>query len=186
MVPVTVSFAVTREDYLDWRTAQMKHAMTRTYRQTVKLAGAYLLIFSVMMLALGIGAGWPTKWPAAVAAAGGIVLLFLLKPTLFALMRLRAADEFDSGRAGTPSQTVRFYPDRIEVRSERYEASLPYGMLFCAYEDGAVFLLYTGAGECRCVPKRAMAPGDCEKVEALLADRLKQNFIQEGAREWTK
>lgn len=186
MEPVSVSFAVTREDFLDWRKAQMKRAMTRAYRQTVKLIGVYLLVFSALMILLCVARDWPCQWPAAVAAAGGVFLLFLVDPTTIALTRLRAAEDFDSGRAWTPAQSVRFFPDRIEVRSERYDAEIPYGMLFCAYEDGAVFLLYTGGGECRCIPKRAMAPGDCEKVEALLADRLKQKFIQEGAREWTK
>ncbi len=186
MEPVAVSFAVTREDFLDWRKAQMKRAMAGAYRRTVRLAGVYLLIFSAVAILLCLARGWPLQWLAAIAAAGGVFLIFLLNPTSLAVVRLRAAEEFDSGRAWTPAQAVRFYPDRLEVRSERYEAEIPYGMLFCAYEDGAVFLLYTGGVECRCIPKRAMAPGDCEKVEELLADRLKQKFIQEGAREWTK
>lgn len=186
MEPVTVSFAVTRDDFLDCRTAQMKRAMTHAYRLGVRLTGAYLLIFSAVEIALCVARGWPGRWPAAVAAAGGIFLLFLLNPTLFTLTRMRAAEDFDSGRTAPASQTVRLFPDRIEIRSERYEAELPYSMLFCVFEDGGVFLLYTGGGECRCIPKRAMAPGDCETAEALFADRLKQKFIQEGAREWTR
>ncbi len=74
----------------------------------------------------------------------------------------------------------------VEISSERYEAKIPYGMLFAAYADETTILLCTASDESRIVPKRTMSTEEQKRVESLLASEINQKFKQEGAREWTK
>ena len=166
---------------MDRRAAQANAAVSRRFAAAVKLLGVCLLAFAFLLPALRLSG----RWFCAVSVACGVFLLFLCRPLGHALVRRRAAEDYEAGRCETPAQTVRFCGDHIEVRTERYEAEIPYGMLYRAYENETVFLLYTGIGECRSVPKRIMNGEDRKRVENLLKDRMKQNFVQEGAREWT-
>lgn len=186
MEPVTVNFAMTRDDYINGRLAQMKMLMPKTYHFSVKFMGIDLIVLACVLLVMGNLFHKPVQWLCAVLVAIGVFLLLMYFPTIAAVVRRRAANEFDAGRGGTPAHTVSFREDCVEVSTERYEAKIPYELFYSAYEDDSVILLYTGIGECRSVPKRTMDGAEQKRVESLLAERLKQKFKQEGAREWTK
>ena len=49
------------------------------------------------------------------------------------------------------AQSLSFFADHVDVKSDRYEASLPYAML-SVWEDGRILLLRLGPGESRYVP----------------------------------
>jgi hypothetical protein len=182
MEPVTVRFAATADDAVRMRRAQTKLALPRAYRSAAELFGVLFLLLAAAVPVFRL----PNRWAAAVAAVCGVFLLFLWQPLLRAAVRRGAQADFAAGRFGPPAQTVRFSPDEVEFAAEGYEGRIPYGMLYFAYEDRSVLLLYLGIGECRAVPLRAMAPEERRRVESLLKDRMKQKFMQEGAREWTK
>ncbi len=182
MEPVTVNFAMTRDDYMSGQLARAKSGTARTETIAVKIFGIFLILLAFLLLLTRT----TQSWLSAVAMAGGIFLLFLCRPLLHAIVRRKAADDFEAGRCGMPAQTVSFDNDRVCFRTERYEGHIPYGMLARAYEDGSVFLLFTGEDECRCIPKRTLDKQNQKRVEDLLKSRMKQKFVQEGAHEWTK
>lgn len=186
MEPFRISFATTREDYLNSRFAQARVQIPFAYDFAAKLLGVYLLLLACIFLAVCSVLNMPFQWLGAVLAAGGVFLLFLWRPLLDSLIRRHAEADFESGRGSTPSQNVWFYPDCVRFISERYEAEIPYEMFCRAYEDESVLLLYTGLDECRCIPKRALGGEECRLVESLLSERMKQKFKQEGARKWMK
>lgn len=179
MEPVSVSFLLTREDYIAFRLAEDEVCRHDGAAQRfARPCGAALLAAAFLLLAFCQDGAVPLL--CGMMAVCGIVLLFLLEPLAKSVVRGKAAQDFDEGMR-IPSQTVNFLPDRIEIRSERYRADLPYEMLCRAYENRKMFLLFTGIGECRCVPKRAMNEESREKVSGLLKECLKSKFIQEGA-----
>lgn len=182
MEPVTVSFAFTEEDAVRQREAQAALALPGPYRFSAAALGALFLLLAAAVPAFRL----PYRWGGAMAAACGVFLLFLLRPMLRAMLRRGAAEDFAAGRFGPAAQTVRFLPDAVEFRDERYEGRIPYGMLRAAYEDEKTLLLCLGESECRAVPLRAMDGEDRRRAEALLKDRMGRKFLQEGAREWTK
>jgi hypothetical protein len=184
--PVTVNFAMTREDFIASRTAQLKLLMPQPYRFAIKFMGAVLIGFAAVLLAAGHLRYRPAPWLGALLAVCGVFLFFMYLPTVEASARKHAANDFDAGRCGPPARKVCFGENSVEIRSERYQAKIPYEMFYSAYEDGSVFLLYTGIGECRSVPKRTMNGEERKRVADLLGERLKRKFKQEGTREWTK
>jgi hypothetical protein len=112
----------------------------------------------------------------------GLFISFYFNTLQPYFLRTRSANYFDSHGERMIAQTVTFYPDMLEITTDRYKANLPYQMLYQCYEDDKVFLLYTGIGEMRFIPKRAVSQEDCDRIHQILSEQLKEKYKQEGAR----
>jgi hypothetical protein len=182
MEPVTVSFALTRDDFADAALAQMKMQSGGVYRVGSRIVGLVMIAAACVLFTAKPGA----QPLISVLMVCGVFFLFLCIPTLEAAAKRRASAAFDTGRRSVTAQTAVFGEESVEVQSERYTAKIPYQMLYAAYADEKMILFCTGIGECRCVPKRIMKKDEQKRVEDLLAKTIKQKFKQEGAREWMK
>ena len=80
------------------------------------------------------------------------------------------------------AQTLRFEEDAVQVSSERYEAELPYPMLYRIYEDRHVFLLYLGIGELHFVPKRVLSEEEQRRLQQHFKRVMNEKYMQEGVR----
>lgn len=186
MDSVTVNFAMTREDFVSGALARLKMQTSGPYRMANRLTGGGLFVIGCVLFALYFAAGKPVQWLGTVCALFGAFLLFLNQPTQEAAVRRMAASRFEEGLCGVAAQTVSFGAGGVEISSERYEAKIPYGMLFAAYADETTILLCTASDESRIVPKRTMSTEEQKRVESLLAAEMNRKFKQEGARQWTK
>ena len=186
MEPVTVSFAMTRDDYVGGALARLKMQTSGPYLAANRLAGGGMVVLGGILFALHFTAHRPFQWLGAVCVVFGAFLLFLNLPAQEFFIRRAAAAKFEKGLAGVAAQTVSFGEDGVEIRSERYEAKIPYGMISAAYADGTAILLCTAEDESRIVPERTMTADEQKRVEGLLAEKMDRKFKQEGAREWTK
>lgn len=186
MEPVTLNFALTREDYGNGSAARLKMTTHGFSRTAERLTGIGLLALGGVLFALYFAAQRPMQWLAALCAVFGAYLLFLNQQVQEAAVRRIAGVQFEKGLCGVAAQQVVFREDCVEFRAERYEAKIPYGMLDSAYADESTVLLCTASDESRMIPKRTMTVQEQERVEHLLAAKLNQKFKQEGAREWTK
>jgi hypothetical protein len=186
MEPVTVSFAMTRDDFVGGALARLKMQTYGPYRLANRLTGVGMLVLGIVLFALYFSARWPMQWFGAVCVVFGAFLLFLNLPAQEFFIRRAAAAKFEQGLAGIAACTVSFGENGVSIRSERYDADLPYGMLSAAYADGTAILLCTAEDESRIVPVRAMTADEQKQVESLLAAKMKRKFKQEGTREWTK
>lgn len=179
MEPVTVNFALTREDCVQGSLARLSMLFPKKTYARFRTAGFLLFCAGCLLITESILLKQPLAWAGAVFAAAGVFAAFFLRPAQELSVRRMAGEGFDSGRFGTPAQTVIFGTEGIEVRSERYEAKIPYRMLSGAYEGRDAILVFTGADEWRTVPKRAMSPVECGRTAALLANGLHEKFRRE-------
>lgn len=186
MQPVTLTFAMTREDYVNGAAARLKMQTQGSYRAVNRLTGIALIVAGGVLFAFYFAARLPVQWLAALCAVFGAFLLFLSLQLQESAVRRMAAARFEKGLCGVAAQEVVFGESCVEFRAERYEAKIPYEMLFSAYADETTVLLCTASDESRIVPRRTMSLEEQERVEHLLAAKLNQKFKQEGAREWTK
>ncbi len=186
MEPVTLNFAMTREDFTNGAAARLKMQTGGTYRAVTRLAGAALILTGCVLFAFHFTAGRPVQWLAGLCAVFGAFLLFLGLQVEETAVRRMASARFEKGLCGVAAQEVVFREDGAEFRSERYEAKIPYEMFYAAYADETTVLLCTASDESRIIPKRTMSLEEQERVEHLLAAKLNRKFKQEGAREWTK
>ncbi len=186
MDAVTVSFAMTREDFVNGALARLRMQVSGAYRTANSLTGAGTAVIGLVLFALYFKAGRPVQWLGAVCLVFGAFLLFLNLPTQEAAVRRSAAARFEKGLCGVAAQTVGFGEDGVEISSERYEAKIPYEMLCAAFADETTVLLCTASDESRIIPKRTMSLEEQKRVESLLAVKMNRKFKQEGAREWTK
>lgn len=182
MEPVTVNFALTREDCINGAMARLAMMCPKKRKWLVRLAEVFLIAAGCILAAVGATTRRPAfMWPGAVLAAAGLFTVIFLQPAQETAVRHMAGEGFDSGHFGTPAQTVTFGPQNLSVRSERYEANVPYTMLFSAYSDRNVFLIFTASDEWRIIPKRAMNGEESKRVQGLLKAGMKEKFKLEVA-----
>lgn len=186
MEPVTVSFAMTRDDYVGGALARLKMQTSGPYRAANRLTGIGLVVIGGILFALYFSARRPVQWFGAACVVFGAFLLFLNLPAQEFFVRRAAEAKFEQGLAGIAAHTVVFGENDVEIHSERYDAKLPYGMFHSAFADGTAILLCTAEDESRVVPERAMTADEQKRVESLLAEKMNRKFKQEGTREWTK
>lgn len=179
MKSVTVRYALTREDCVNGALARLSMLFPKKTYSIFRAAGFLLFCSGCVLFALSVLQENRLAWPGAVLAVTGVFAAFFLHPTQEASVRRMARDGFDSGKFGTPAQTVTFGPEYFELRSERYEAKIPYRMLASAYENAETFLIFTEAEEWRAVPKRTMNSEECASAEKFLREGMKEKFRQE-------
>ena len=184
--PVTVNFAITRDDFVNGSLARLKMQTAGAYRTANRLTGAGAAVIGCVLFAFYFTTHRPVQWIGTVCIVFSAFLLFLNQSTQEAAVRRMAAARFEKGLCGVAAQTVSFAKDCVEIHSERYEAKIPYGKFFAAYADETTILLCTASDESRIIPKRTMSTEEQKRVENLLASEMNRKFRQEGAREWTK
>lgn len=162
---VSVSFLPTKQDYADYQMAACNAAASPKERLFLRAAG-FILVVVGFVLCLFFGVGNPQN-----TVFFSILVLFGLAVGFFhdtiqpVLVRSRAQSFYEHAGERMTAQSLFFFEDRVVVKSDRYEASLPYTMLRI-HEDDRVFLLQLGPGEARYVPKRALSPTDCQTLQA--------------------
>ncbi|MCI9274329.1 MAG: YcxB family protein [Clostridiales bacterium] len=91
-------------------------------------------------------------------------------------IKKRALVKFEASRRMLVSQTVELFDREFTVRTDRYEARLPYELLHRVVEDGRMYLLYTGEDEVRFIPKRVMTEEQCGAFTQALRERMGERY----------
>ncbi len=173
---ITVSFLPIRQDYADYQAAACNAAVSPREHLFLRAAG-FLLVVAGFILCLFFGVGNPQN-----TIFFSILVLFGLAVGFFhdtiqpVLVRSRAQSFYDHAGERMTAQSLFFFEDRVQIRSDRYEASLPYSLLQ-VYEDERVFLLRLGPGEARYVPKRALSQEECEALHTLFLNGTGTNGL---------
>lgn len=176
---VTVSSLMTQEDYVNFKLAATRVALKPNEVTMLRVLGFVLVLTGFLLLVfLGRTAYRITIYTLLVVL--GILVGFFHDTVQPLLARRQAANFYEGHRERMMSQTVVFYADRFRFTTDRYTGTIPYSLLYGAYEDDKVFLLYSGLDEIRAIPKRALNQDDCLKIHQLLSQSLKEKYMQEG------
>ena len=167
---VTVSYLVTREDYADFKAAACRAGFSKKDVSLIRVLGGILaaLGMALWMLAVLQDQGPAYTTLPAITVLLGVLMFFFVDLFMPWFSRRGAVAYFDTHKEQMIAQTMVFYTDRMEVRTDRYEASLPYPMLYRVYEDSRVFVFYTGLYEMRFLPKRALSEEELKQIQALV------------------
>ena len=163
---LSVSFLPTKQDYADYQIAACNAAASPSEQLFLRAAGFVLVVAGfVLCLLFGVGNPQNTVFFSLLVLLGLAVGFFhdSIQPLL---VRSRAQSFYDHAGERMTAQSLSFFADHVDVKSDRYAASLPYAML-SVWEDGRILLLRLGPGESRYVPKRALSPEDVQKLHAL-------------------
>lgn len=181
MQPFSVSFLITSPDYADFKSAAAKSCLKRREIIALRAVGCLLVLASLVLCYYFGGNAARILSYSAIALAGiGAGVFYEWFSGLF--VRLRAQNEYAAHKERFSAQNMEFTEDAVSVRNDRYSAVLPYGLLYKAYEDGRVFILYTGMDEMRFIPKRVMSEEECRSLRLVLQTKLQEKYQQEGAR----
>ena len=180
-VLATASYLTTKEDFADLKTAVSRLALNPNEVTFLRVVG-FLLVLSGLVLRVFFGSDFYCNLVYTSMVLLGVVIGFYHDTLEPYLVRRRAGLYFDAHRERMVAQTIAFYEEKIHIVTDRYEADVPYGMLFSAYEDSRVFLIYIGLDEVRAIPKRAVSQDDCRKIREILSRRMDGKFKQEGVR----
>ncbi|MDF1494724.1 YcxB family protein [Caproiciproducens sp. CPB-2] len=179
--PISVSCLTTKFDYADFKAAAAKAAMRKSEKIILKATGTVLILAAFLLRAFVYGNFYQNFIYAAMAAVGVIIGCFYDTIVLYAVRR-HALSYFTANSEKFIAQTTEFSEETITFQTERYTAAIPYEMLYKAYEDARVFIIYTGINEMRFIPKRAMNESECARIHNILETKLQEKYQQEGAR----
>ena len=178
---VTASFLTTEDDYAAFKLAACRAALKKKDVASARVCGLALLALGILGRVFLPGGIYRNFIYYLMIIVGFILCVYYdtLQPYL---IKRRAAAYFAHNQEKMIAQTLLFFEDRLEVQTDRYTAKLPYSLLYQGYEDGKVFLLYTGIGEMRFLPKRSITQEDCQMIHEILTRNLQENYKQEGVR----
>ncbi len=179
--PVSVSFLITKPDYADFKTAAAKACVKKTELNILRITGCALLL-AAMLLRGFYSLGFYQNVIYTVMGVVGVVVAAYYDFLLHYFVRRRAFNYYEANKEKFTAQNTEFTPDSVQFKTDRYSAAIPYAFFHKAYEDGRVFILYTGIDEMKFIPKRAMSEDECSQVRALLQTKLQEKYQQEGAR----
>lgn len=181
MQPFSVSYLITAPDYVDFKSAAAKVCLKRREILILRAVGCLLVLASLVLCYYFGGNLLRILSYSAIALVGiGAGVFYEWFSGIF--VRVRAQNEYAANKERFSAQNMEFSEEKIEVQNDRYSAAIPYSMLFKAYEDGRVFILYTGMDEMRFIPKRAMNEDECKELRLVLQTKLQEKYQQEGAR----
>jgi hypothetical protein len=178
---IVVNHLTTKEDFTDFRLAASKAVINHKEVLILNVLG-YVMILLGLIGEVLISKVLYTDIIYGLLVLFGLFISFYFNTLHPYFLRTRSVNYFETHRERMIAQTVTFYPEKLEISTDRYKAALPYKMLYQCYEDDKVFLLYTGIGEMRFIPKRAVSQEDCCRIHQILSEQLKEKYKQEGAR----
>ena len=178
---VTASFLTTEDDYAAFKLASYRAALKKKDAAAAKICGVALIAAGILGRVFLPGGLYRNFIYYLMIIVGFIFFVYCdtLQPYL---IKRRAVSYFAHHQEKMIAQTLLFFEDRVEIQTDRYTAKLPYSLFYQGYEDGKVFLLYTGIGEIRFLPKRSVTEEDCQIIHGILARNLQENYKQEGVR----
>lgn len=179
--PVSVSFLITKPDYADFKTAAAKACVKKNELNILRATGC-LLLLAAMILRGFFSTGFYQNVIYTVMAVVGVVVGAFYDLLIHYFVRQRAFNYYEANKEKFTAQNTEFYQEKVQFKTDRYSAAIPYELFYKAFEDSRVFILYTGIDEMKFIPKRAMSEDDCSQVRALLQTKLQEKYQQEGAR----
>lgn len=162
-----VSYLPVLEDVINFRLAVRRLQSSGGARAALRVLGALLAVGGVLLF-VWQGGGLFDQ------AAWCLLLLFGLFVASYTdvlapyLVRRRARIQFAEDQRILVAQTAAFYEDHCTIHTDRYDARLPYGLVYRVVEDKKQFLLYTGEDEVRFIPKRVLDEAQCAQLASTL------------------
>ena len=179
--PVSISFLITKPDYADFKTAAAKACVNKRDMNILRATGCALVLAALILRAF-FSTGFYQNLIYIIMAVVGVVIGAFYDLLIHYFVRRRAFGYYEANKEKFTAQNTEFDDEKIQFKTDRYSAAIPYEMFYKAYEDGRVFILYTGIDEMKFIPKRAMNEDECKQVRILLQTKLQEKYQQEGAR----
>lgn len=176
---VTVSFLLTKEDYIAGCLAASRAAYREAELNFLRLSGFILVISGIALRFLLSPSGYSHILYTLMVVLG-VLLSFAVDSWQPMMVRRRAQRYFETRGERILAQTMIFDEQTVSIHTDRYRAQLPHSFLYRIYEDEKVFLLYTSQEEFWVLPKRALPPWDLMRVKQLL--KRNENYKREGVR----
>lgn len=172
---LTATYLTTEEDYRNYRMAVRRLRIGKLNRVLLLLAGILMMAAGAALLYFRSGGLYDNiAWCALIVI--GMFCASYYDVFVPYLTRRQANAEFALRRRILVAQNITLYPGRFAVNTDRYTATVPYGLLYQCVEDSTMFLFYTGMDEVRFLPKRVLGEGEAEQVSRVLKAALKDRY----------
>jgi len=179
--PITVNHLTTKYDYADFKVAAAKAAIKKSERITLRITGT-LLILAALILRFFFGGTFSQNVIYIVMGVLGVVVGCFYEIIAHYAARQRAFINFEANKEKFIAQVTVFHEKQVTFKTDRYTAAIPYELLYKVYEDGRVFIIYTGIDEMRFIPKRAISESECTQIRNMIQPKLQEKYQQEGVR----
>ena len=172
---ITANYLTTQEDYIDFLLTYQKQALKKASVFKTRAAGFFMVLFGIVFFAF-LGGGLYNKIVWLLLVVAGLCTFFYYDQLQPFLTSIQAKNGFAAQKRRLVAQILFFEEKTFTVNTDRYEATLPYSMLYKCVENETLFLLYTGKNEVRFIPKRAVSETECAVVRARLRNALGDKY----------
>lgn len=179
--PISVSYLTTKPDFADFKTAAAKAMVQKSETYILRGTGCVLVLAAFVLRAFFSG-NFYQNIIYTIMAVVGVIVGALYEWIARYMVRQRAYSYYEANKEKFIAQITEFDEETIIFKTDRYSAAIPYSLLLKAYEDGRVFIIYTGMDEMKFIPKRAMNDQECKQIQNILHTKLQEKYQQEGAR----
>lgn len=170
-----VSYLPTKEDYEAFRLAAVRSKNSDGRKMAVRFGGAAVAgVGAALFLFTGSGIMERVAWAALILL--GLFWLSYYDVIQPYTVRKQARARYEASRRMLVSQTVELFDRQFILRTDRYQAKLPYELLYKVVEDKNIYLLYTGEDEVRFIPKRVMTEEQCRAFTEILKERIGEAY----------
>lgn len=180
MNPITVNHLTTQYDYADFKCGAERAAITKKEKFALEILGVIIIIYSFFNPFFNGNIILKVAYEALGVAC--VIYGFFCEIISHYFTRRRALAYFEANKEKFFAQITVFHEEQITFKTDRYSAAIPYDLLYKAYEDGRVFIIYTAINEMRFIPKRAVNEEEITQIRAILHTKLNEKYQQEGVR----
>jgi hypothetical protein len=179
--PISVSYLTTKPDYADFKAAAAKAIMKKSETYLFRVTGCVMVLAAFILRAFYSRNFYQNIIYIGMAVVGVIVGAFFDLIARY-MVRNRAFNYYEANKEKFFAQFTEFDEEKITFKTDRYSAAIPYELLYRAYEDGRVLIIYTGIDEMKFIPKRTMSDQECKQIQMILHTKLQEKYQQEGVR----
>jgi hypothetical protein len=171
-----VSYLPVQEDFEQFQVAQNRWRTTPKEKLLTRAAGLAVLVLSAAFFLYSVifSSGERAVWGILVIA-GVLIACYrdILEPYV---VRMQARSRFAVEQRTLVSQSVELFSGHMKIHTDRYQADLPYEMLYRAVETEKLYLLFLGKEEIRFIPKRVMTAEQCEQFTRVLKEHIRERY----------
>lgn len=177
--PIVANYLITKDDLYQFAAVAEKLQNNKVEQWSCRIIGLVMIVFGL------VGAIFLTSFILQriiyllLVFAGLAIGLFY--DTLHPYLIRKQTSAYINNKK-CQSETLFFYETKMQFQLENYLAVIPYHMLYQVIETKDVYVIKIGMDHIQYMPKRAVTPQDCNRINHYFATELKENFKREGVR----
>lgn len=172
---VSTSYLTTREDYLDFSLATARISRATVEDIHYMVVGIAIALFSALLLMINFSNMFSLIICSGAFLVGLAMSLFYSLVNNF-IIRWNYDAVYRKNKECFLVQNLDFHENGLIIKTDRYDAAIPYDALYKSFEYQNVFIICISRSDFRFVPKRCIKEEENFKIREALISGMGDRF----------